>query len=138
MSVCTKTELSLVLNISSDDCFLKPERLEGAHYGIMSDIWSLGLSLVEMAVGRYPIPPPSTQDIDELFKEDPFGNRPRPEGYFRIHWDLFCFDYRIYLGFGCHKGLAIFELMEWIVNEAPPSLPRSHFSSEFCDFVDRW
>ncbi|CAF4623298.1 unnamed protein product, partial [Rotaria sp. Silwood2] len=39
--------------------------------------------------------------------------------------------------FGCYKGLAIFELMEWIVNEAPPSLPRSHFSSEFCDFVDR-
>ncbi len=28
--------------------------------------------------------------------------------------------------------------MEWIVNEAPPSLPRSHFSTEFCDFVDRW
>ncbi|CAF0803687.1 unnamed protein product [Adineta steineri] len=99
--------------------YMSPERLEGAHYGVMSDIWSLGLSLVEMAVGRYPIPPPSTQDIDDLFKEDPHGNRPRPEGY------------------GCHKGLAIFELMEWIVNETPPSLPRSHFSTEFCDFVDR-
>ncbi len=46
----------------------------------MSDIWSLGLSLVEMAVGRYPIPPPATEDIDHLFKEDPQGNRPRPEG----------------------------------------------------------
>ena len=59
----------------------QPERLEGAHYGVMSDIWSLGLSLVELAVGRYPIPPPSNQDIDDLFKEDPHGSRPRPEGY---------------------------------------------------------
>ncbi|CAF1167609.1 unnamed protein product [Didymodactylos carnosus] len=96
-----------------------PERLEGTHYGIMSDIWSLGLSLIEMAVGRYPIPPPSVQDIDALFKQDPHGCEPRPEG------------------FGCQKGLAIFELMEWIVNEAPPSLPRKHFSPEFCDFIDR-
>lgn len=86
----------------------------------MSDIWSLGLSLVEMAVGRYPIPPPSTEDIDNLFQEDPNGNRSRPEGY------------------GCYKGLAIFELMEWIVNEQPPTLPRTHFSTDFCDFIDRW
>ncbi|CAF0946849.1 unnamed protein product [Rotaria sordida] len=99
--------------------YMSPERLEGANYGIMSDIWSLGLSLVEMALGRYPIPPPSTKDIDDLFKQDPNGNQPRPEG------------------FGCYKVLAIFELMEWIVNEAPPSLSQTHFSPEFCDFIDR-
>jgi hypothetical protein len=28
--------------------------------------------------------------------------------------------------------------MEWIVNEAPPTLPRTYFSPEFCDFIDRW
>lgn len=42
------------------------------------------------------------------------------------------------IGFGPYKGLAIFELMEWIVNESPPSLPSTHFSAEFCDFIDRW
>ena len=77
MSVSDNLSRNTNLNILS---FLKPERLEGAHYGIMSDIWSLGLSLVEMAVGRYPIPPSSTEDISNLFKEDPQGNRPRPEG----------------------------------------------------------
>jgi mitogen-activated protein kinase kinase 1 len=82
MSVRNYSILKTVLLIC---IFLKPERLEGAHYGVMSDIWSLGLSLVEMAVGRYPIPPPSTQNIDDLFKEDPHGNRPRPEGIFEIH-----------------------------------------------------
>ncbi|CAF3375526.1 unnamed protein product [Rotaria socialis] len=99
--------------------YMSPERLEGAHYGIMSDIWSLGLSLVEMALGRYPIPPPSIEDIDRLFDVDPYGNQSRLEGY------------------GCYKVLAIFELMEWIVNEAPPSLPQKHFSPEFCDLIDR-
>jgi serine/threonine protein kinase len=75
MSVSDRLDFNLLFFF-----LLKPERLEGAHYGVMSDIWSLGLSLVEMAVGRYPIPPTSTEDIDRLFKEDPQGNRPRPEG----------------------------------------------------------
>jgi len=38
----------------------QPERLQGTHYSVQSDIWSLGLSLVEMAIGMYPILPPST------------------------------------------------------------------------------
>ncbi|CAF1309973.1 unnamed protein product [Rotaria sp. Silwood1] len=96
----------------------KPERLEGTPAGIMNDIWALGLSLVEMAVGRYPIPPPTSDDIDILFKEDPHGNLPRIEGH------------------GSHKNLSAFESMEWIVNEASPSLPQTHFSPEFCDFID--
>lgn len=41
--------------------FLQPERLQGTHYSVQSDVWSMGLSLVELAVGKYPIPPPSPQ-----------------------------------------------------------------------------
>ena len=91
---------------------------------------------MELAVGRYPLPPPAIEDIDRLFKEDPEGNRPRPEGLYltkRIH----CFPPNIFIGFACYKGLAFFELMEWIVNESPPTLPRTHYSEEFCDFIDR-
>lgn len=47
--------------------FLQPERLQGTHYSVQSDIWSLGLSLVEMAIGMYPIPPPDEQTLAAIF-----------------------------------------------------------------------
>lgn len=45
----------------------QPERLQGTHYSVQSDIWSLGLSLVEMAIGTYPIPPPDEQTLATIF-----------------------------------------------------------------------
>ena len=47
--------------------FLQPERLQGTHYSVQSDIWSLGLSLVEMAIGMYPIPPADAATIASIF-----------------------------------------------------------------------
>ena len=38
--------------------YMSPERISGEKYGSDSDIWSLGLSLVECALGRFPYPPP--------------------------------------------------------------------------------
>ena len=49
---------------------LQPERLQGTHYSVQSDIWSLGLSLVEMAIGRYPVPPPDPKDLSSIFGEN--------------------------------------------------------------------
>mmetsp|Transcript_431 Transcript_431/g.1222 ORF Transcript_431/g.1222 Transcript_431/m.1222 type:complete len:221 (-) Transcript_431:75-737(-) len=37
--------------------YMSPERISGQKYGYDSDIWSLGLSLVECALGRFPYPP---------------------------------------------------------------------------------
>ena len=61
--------------------FVKPERLEGNRYTVQSDIWSLGLSLVELALGRYPIPIASDQEVLNLFQIDSTGISPRIEGY---------------------------------------------------------
>lgn len=36
--------------------YMAPERLYGQAYTVQSDIWSLGLTLVELALGEYPIP----------------------------------------------------------------------------------
>ncbi|CAH2257649.1 jg24966, partial [Pararge aegeria aegeria] len=95
-----------------------PESILGTHYSVQSDIWSLGLSLVEMAIGMYPIPPPDANTLAAIFggsNEDhspgQAPNSPRP--------------------------MAIFELLDYIVNEPPPKLPTGIFSDDFKDFVDR-
>ncbi|KYN41466.1 Dual specificity mitogen-activated protein kinase kinase dSOR1 [Trachymyrmex septentrionalis] len=87
--------------------YMSPERLQGSHYSVQSDIWSLGVSLVEMAIGMYPIPPPDDRLLASIF--------------------------------GAHtpKPLAVFELLELIVNEPPPRLPSGLFSNAFIDFIDR-
>lgn len=32
----------------------QPERIQGANYTVKSDVWSLGISLIELALGRFP------------------------------------------------------------------------------------
>ncbi|OMJ25399.1 Dual specificity mitogen-activated protein kinase kinase 1 [Smittium culicis] len=36
--------------------YMAPERIQGAGYAIQSDIWSLGLTLLEVALNRFPFP----------------------------------------------------------------------------------
>ncbi|GBN41047.1 Dual specificity mitogen-activated protein kinase kinase 1 [Araneus ventricosus] len=114
--------------------YMSPERLQGTHYTVQSDIWSLGLSLVEMAIGRYPIPPPTNKELSQIF-----GSSFVPDQ------DCQCSSP------GSNKRLSnlntptgdnpitlsIFELLDYIVNEPPPTLPNGVFSKEFKDLVDR-
>lgn len=84
----------------------------GSKYSVQSDIWSLGLSLVEMAIGIYPIPPPDPNVLDQIFADDTNSTSFEP------------------------KSMAVFELLNYIVNEPPPKLEHHTFSAEFQDFVD--
>lgn len=34
--------------------YMAPERIQGAKYSIKSDVWSLGLTIMELAIGRFP------------------------------------------------------------------------------------
>lgn len=75
-------------NLSSKLIFsliLQPERLQGTHYSVQSDIWSLGLSLVEMAIGMYPIPPPDEQTLAAIF------NPPAENVEASKFFSVFCF-----------------------------------------------
>lgn len=99
--------------------------MQGTHYSVQSDIWSLGLSLVEMAIGMYPIPPPDADMLAQIFgsKGGDTSSQPSPSQE------------------NCNgpqpQPMAIFELLDYIVNEPPPRLPEEYFSKEFRDFVDR-
>ena len=83
--------------------YMAPERLRGDGYTIQSDLWSFGLSLVELSIGRYPIPPPSKKEYSNLFKvpvdQIILENNDESGG-----------------GDGNPKNLAIFELLDYIVN----------------------
>uniref|UniRef100_A0AAQ5X0F1 Dual specificity mitogen-activated protein kinase kinase 1 n=1 Tax=Amphiprion ocellaris TaxID=80972 RepID=A0AAQ5X0F1_AMPOC len=113
--------------------YMSPERLQGTHYSVQSDIWSMGLSLVEMAIGRFPIPPPDSKELEQIFGFPVEGEaassesspKPRPPGRPGSSY-----------GPDSRPPMAIFELLDYIVNEPPPKLP-GIFSSDFQDFVNK-
>lgn len=59
--------------------YMSPERISGESYAFDSDVWSLGLSLLECATGRFPYPP---EDATDKIKED--DAKPKTLGF----WDL--------------------------------------------------
>lgn len=70
-----------------------------------------------MAIGMYPIPPPDAKTLASIFG-------PKADGDSPAHTNG-------------PRPMAIFELLDYIVNEPPPKLPAGIFSDEFKDFVDR-
>ncbi|BGP20116.1 hypothetical protein JCM10213_000800 [Rhodosporidiobolus nylandii] len=47
--------------------YMSPERISGDPYTVKSDVWSLGISLVELAIGRFPF---SSEDEPASSEED--------------------------------------------------------------------
>lgn len=37
--------------------YMSPERIQGEKYSVQSDVWSLGMTLVELVLGKFPFPP---------------------------------------------------------------------------------
>ena len=59
--------------------FAQPERIQGAQYTVKSDVWSLGISLIELALGRFPFAESSSDDSDlSDFEGTLSPSRPRP------------------------------------------------------------
>ena len=46
--------------------YMSPERLQGLPYQLDTDLWSLGIMLLECAIGRFPYPDPDDTSVKEL------------------------------------------------------------------------
>lgn len=119
--------------------YMSPERLQGTQYTVQSDIWSVGLSLVEMAIGRYPIPPPDPEHLESIFGDNCMEEHMEAAmtGKPLKADSRSNFSFQSVPGSDGPRPMAIFELLDYIVNEPPPSLPKGKFTPEFVDFVDR-
>ncbi|MCJ1248206.1 hypothetical protein MMC30_005423 [Trapelia coarctata] len=64
----------------------------GGTYSVQSDIWSLGLSIIECAMGRYPYPPETYNNIFSQLSAIVDGDPPDlpPEGYSDAARDFVC------------------------------------------------
>ena len=52
--------------------YMAPERIQGAKYSIKSDVWSVGLTLMELAIGRFPFDATDTTAGDRA-SQGPMG-----------------------------------------------------------------
>ncbi|KAJ2779476.1 Protein kinase C signaling pathway involved MAPKK protein [Coemansia javaensis] len=46
--------------------YMAPERIQGDRYAVQSDIWSLGLSLIEASQNQFPFPPPGHPQLSVI------------------------------------------------------------------------
>ncbi|KAI3406006.2 STE7 [Candida oxycetoniae] len=104
--------------------YMSPERIQGLNYGVKSDVWSMGLMLIELASG---MPVWLDEEEEEKYVEDHFGENngenartdslKGPEG--------------------------ILDLLQRIVNEKAPSLKskinpvtKTPYDPQLVDFID--
>ncbi|KAJ2913197.1 hypothetical protein MD484_g7211, partial [Candolleomyces efflorescens] len=123
--------------------YMSPERIQGADYSVKSDVWSLGILLIELALGAFPFTdPPDDDDLSDL--EDLAGSHQKTP----THRDSFVVSHKTAkraskrkskLEFQPDGGLttmSIIELMHQIVQEPSPRLPEGKFPKEAEDLVD--
>lgn len=109
----------------------QPERIQGAPYTIKSDVWSLGISLIELALGRFPFS--DSPESDTEYDPDPTlpisSQRPKVTKHNG--------DKGVSLGGGGHT-MSILDLLQHIVNEPAPRLVSSkrEFPAEAVTFIE--
>ncbi|PIA16212.1 kinase-like protein [Coemansia reversa NRRL 1564] len=59
--------------------YMAPERIQGDRYAVQSDIWSLGLTLIEVSQNQFPFPPPGHPQLSVIELLEYIIHMPVPE-----------------------------------------------------------
>ncbi|KAF7344001.1 STE/STE7/MEK1 protein kinase [Mycena venus] len=127
--------------------YMSPERIQGATYSVKSDIWSLGITLIELSVGQFPFSGSFDDDDDDdsdlphvpEHEESPPPQNHRDSLQVPLSAATKRRNRRRSKGVSLHGGpmmMSIIELMHQIVNEPSPRLPTGKFGAEAEAFVD--
>ncbi|KAF9066466.1 Pkinase-domain-containing protein [Rhodocollybia butyracea] len=128
--------------------YMSPERIQGAQYTVKSDVWSLGISLIELALGRFPFAESEADDSDLSDLEGTLSPArpgsmgsiaalslpPRPPKSASSKKDK-----RKSKGVSLQGGgmtMSILELLQHIVNEPAPKLTEGRFPVMAESFID--
>ena len=127
--------------------FLKPERIQGAQYTVKSDVWSLGISLIELALGRFPFSESTSDDEDSDYEGTLSPARPGsislsglPSARLKKNMQTQKKAKRKSKGVSLQGGgmtMSILELLQHIVNEPAPRLtPEGRYPKVAESFID--
>ncbi|KAJ7069379.1 Pkinase-domain-containing protein [Mycena amicta] len=117
--------------------YMSPERIQGARHTIQSDIWSLGMTLIELILGQFPSFDSDNNSDSEHEGERtsaadhraslaiPTSTSPEVKQRLRRHSEGVS-----------STTISIIQLMHQIVNEPAPRLPSEQFGSDAEDFVE--
>jgi mitogen-activated protein kinase kinase len=124
---------------------MQPERIQGAAYTVRSDVWSLGITLIELALGRFPFAPDDGDSDDEPSEGEPTLSPVKSTGQSRASSiaAATAASSKPRKASASQKarggpggGMSILELLQHVVNEPAPRLPEGRFSPELIAFID--
>ncbi|CAO1632917.1 unnamed protein product [Sympodiomycopsis kandeliae] len=134
--------------------YMSPERIQGDQYSVKSDIWSLGISIIEIALGRFPFAEDDDEESQESYVDGddelrgtlsptrPTGTRTTTQANNNNNNGSADTITRRKHGVSLDGGgagstqMSMLELLQRIVNEPPPKLPQENCPKEMIEFVN--